>query len=103
MAPEAATRRIGPVTALVLLAGCLTEPGALSTSPAPVIESAVASPGPGNVMSAVVVVRLRHADSAMVRFGTARASALDSATPAVRVEEDSALIPVLGLLPGTAY
>jgi hypothetical protein len=96
-------RRIGPVTALVLLAGCLTEPGALSTSPPPVIESAVAFPGPGNVLSAVVVVRLRRADSAMVRFGTAQASALDSATPAVRVEEDSALIPVLGLLPGTGY
>jgi Arylsulfotransferase (ASST) len=88
---------------LVLLAGCLTEPGELSAPPAPVIDNAVASPGPGNALSIVAGVRLRYADSAIVRFGTVQEVTLDSVTPAVKVESDSALVPVLGLLPGTAY
>jgi hypothetical protein len=84
----------------VLLAGCLTEPVELSTA---AIDSAAVSRVPGNAIGAVVTAHVRHADSALVMFGTVQAGALDSATPAVRVDEDSARIPVLGLLPETAY
>ncbi|MGH3859324.1 arylsulfotransferase family protein [Actinokineospora sp.] len=96
-------RCTGCAIVLVLLGGCLTEPGELAAPPAPVIDRADPSPGSGNALSAAVAVRLRYADSAIVRFGTVHGAALDSATPAVKVEGDSALIPVLGLLPGTAY
>jgi hypothetical protein len=87
------------LTVLVLLGGCTTEPG----EPPPVIERAVASAGDGNALSAVVAARIRNADSARVRFGPGNTGEPDSATPAVPVEGDSALIPVLGLLPETAY
>ena len=90
------------VTTFVLLAGCLTESGELST-PAPVIDDAAVRQVPGNALGAVVTVHLQHADSALVRFGAGQGAPLDSATPAVEVEEDSAFIPMLGLLPGTAY
>jgi len=90
------------VTTAVALAGCLTEPGELST-PAPVIDNAAVSRVSGNALGAVVTAHLQHADSALVRFGTGQDAPLDSATPAVKVEEDSAFIPMLGLLPGTAY
>lgn len=96
-------RPAAPIVALVLLAGCLTEPGGPAVGPPPGIESALASPRAGNVLSVVVAVRALHADSALVRFGTAQAGALDSATPAVTIAEDTALIPVLGLLPETGY
>jgi hypothetical protein len=85
---------------VVLLAGCLTEPVELAT---PVIDGAAVSRMPDNALGAVVTARARHADSAVVMFGTVQAGVLDGATPAVKVEEDSALIPVLGLLPETAY
>ncbi len=67
-------------------------PGILSSS---VTANAV------NVLSAVVSVRLRDADSVVVRYGIT--PAVDSATPAVAVQGDSAIVPVFGLLPGTPY
>jgi hypothetical protein len=94
-------RRAGLVFALAPLVGCLTEPG---DAPAPpIIDQAAAHHAGGNVLSAVVGARIRFADSADVRFGTVESGALDSATAAVPVLGDSATIPVLGLLPGTAY
>ncbi len=89
-----------PMVVVVCLAGCLTEPVELSM---PAVDSTAVSTVPGNALGAVVTAYVRHADSAVVEFGTAQAGVLDSATPAVRVEEDSAIIPVLGLLPETAY
>ena len=88
---------------LILLAGCATEPGDLQAPPAPEIGGAAAVAGTANVLSALVTVRVRQADSVLVRFGTLPVAALDSATPAVRVEGDSALVPVLGLLPAVSY
>jgi hypothetical protein len=56
------------------------------------------------VLSAVVTVRVRGADSVAVRFRVADlASTVDSVTPAVGVAGDSAVVPVLGLLPGQRY
>lgn len=95
--------RATPLLGAILLGGCATEPGDLQVPPAPEIEAAAAAAGAANVLSAVVTVHLRHGDSVLVRFGTAPGAALDSAAPAVRVEGDSAVVPVLGLLPATAY
>jgi len=57
---------------------------------------------PNNVVSVVVTTRARFADSVAVRYGLAGAR-LDSATPAVTPQDDSAVIPILGLLPETSY
>jgi hypothetical protein len=51
-----------------------------------------------------VTVRVRETDSVNIRFHIATAGAvIDSATPAVSIENGEATVPVLGLLPGTAY
>jgi hypothetical protein len=68
----------------------------------PEILGQAVSANPNNVLSAIVTGRTRDADSVGVRFGLT-ASALDSATPSVKVAGDSSLVPVLGLLPETAY
>jgi arylsulfotransferase ASST len=72
---------------------------------APAIDAAAVAPNPQNVLSAVVALRARRADSALVRFRLAAdlPSAADSATPAVSVSVDSAVLPVLGLLPASSY
>jgi hypothetical protein len=103
MTSEARPARPALVALLVLAAGCLTEPEPPRAVPAPAIDAAVAAPAPVNVLSAVVTVRVGNADSAVVRFGPAEAGGLDSVTPAVKVEHDSTLVPVLGLLPATTY
>ena len=87
------------VATMLLLAGCATEPG----PEPPAIDQADATHASVNVLSAVVTVRARFADSVFVRFGTVGAGVLDSVSPAVRVTDGSATIPVLGLLAGTAY
>ena len=93
---------VSPLIALLPLAGCTTGPDFGTPAP-PAIAHAMASPAPVNVLSAAVTLQLQHADSAIVRFGTVPSGALDSATPAIPVVSGSATIPVLGLLPGTAY
>jgi hypothetical protein len=55
------------------------------------------------VLSATAKLRLEHADSAVVRFGTVAEPALDSASAAATVDGDSSVVPVFGLLPETAY
>jgi hypothetical protein len=55
----------------------------------------------GNVLSAIVTVQARHADSVAVRFGPADRP-LDEITPAVPAA-GSVQIPVLGLRPETRY
>jgi hypothetical protein len=77
------------------------EPGSPPTFAPRVVTSAVA-PTPGNVLAAVVTARVRWADSVAARYGLA-GTALDSASPAVPWLGDSALVPVLGLLPDTTY
>lgn len=67
----------------------------------PVILSTSVAANAGNVLSALVSVRLQRADSVAMRYGVS--SILDSLTPAVAVRGDSAIVPVLGLLPKTSY
>ncbi len=86
----------------LLLAGCGTGPDDPPAAPPPEIAAVFVQPGVGNALSAVATAHL-NADSALVRFGAGQSPALDNATPAVRIEGDSAVLPVLGLLPATAY
>jgi hypothetical protein len=79
--------------------GAVTQP--VPCENAEVVASDVAVQA-GNVLAAVVTARTLRADSAAVRYGPA-ASAADSLTPVVRITGDSAVLPVLGLLPETEY
>jgi hypothetical protein len=93
------------VVAPLLLAGCGdgTAPED-ATAPLPVIETASVEANRNNALSAVVAVRAREADSVSVRFRLATASAaIESATPAVAMQDGEAAVPVLGLLPGQTY
>ena len=69
---------------------------------APRVLASTASPIPANALGANVAVRLRFTDSVAVRYGLA-GNMLDSTTPAVVPLGDSALVPVLGLVPDTVY
>ena len=95
-------RFLGALGAILLIAGCWGEPSSPAPPTAgPVFDAVAVSANPTNVLSAAVTVRVRLADSVAVHFGTG--PILDSVTPAVPVVADSAVVPVLGLLPGTAY
>jgi hypothetical protein len=88
----------------IVAGGC----GDASTDPRrpdpPAIEVAAAAPVSHNVLGVVVSVRARHADSAAVLYRLAEdAGAADSVTPAVAIVADSAVVPVLGLLPARRY
>lgn len=98
MRPQTIARAIG-VSAL--LAGCLHEPAAPRVVPS--IESTTATPGPHNVLSAHISVRVRRADSVAVRFHLEGSVGFDSITAAVEPISDSASVPVLGLLPERRY
>ena len=87
----------------VILASCATDSPAPRLPDQPVISSAAARVNPNNVISAIVTVRVQNADSVAVRFRVADPAANDSVTPAVQVVGDSAVIPVLGLLPARRY
>ena len=96
----------GGVVVLLLLAGCDEGPQGPCAEcgpapPPPVIGATAVTPGPHNVLSAVVVARVSGADSVRVRFGAA-GGPLDSMTPAAATGAgaDSLDLPVLGLLPG---
>jgi hypothetical protein len=91
------------VAAALLLAGCATGPDDDLSAPPPSIDQAAVSQDAGNVLSAVVTVHVRDADSAVVRYAPLGSPQLDSVTPAVPVVDDAAAIPVLGLLPDTGY
>jgi hypothetical protein len=94
---------LGAACAL-LVASCQRESLGVESRAAPAIGGASAAANPHNVLSAVVTVRVRGADSVAVRFRVADlASTVDSVTPAVGVAGDSAVVPVLGLLPGQRY
>ena len=89
---------------LVIALACNRDGGGFSpvtVPPSPEILSAAVTANPHNVLSALVSVRLRLADSVAVRYGTSPDA--DSITPAITVSGDSAVIPVLGLLPETRY
>ena len=72
--------------------------------PLPVIEHAAVQDNPSNVLSAVVVVRAAHADSAEVRFrALSMGQSTDSTTARVALEDGEALVPILGLFAGASY
>jgi hypothetical protein len=98
-------RAAATVLATSLLAACHDDDAARLTAPtAPAIAGASIAPNPTNVLSAVATVRVRDADSVAVRFSlTGDAVTVDGLTPAVTVAGDSAVVPILGLLPARAY
>ena len=103
-------RRSGMLAASALTLACSGDPLGLRPPyghppAAPAIDAAAVAPNPQNVLSAVVRLRVRRADSALIRFRLAEdlPSATDSATPAVSMAGDSADLPVLGLLPASSY
>ena len=87
---------------VALLAACSDEPSAPSGNAAEIIDASVV-PGPHNVLSAVAHVRVRGADEVAVAYALDGATNGDSITPRVPVTGDSAVVPVLGLLPERRY
>jgi hypothetical protein len=83
-----------------LLGACLEGPVGVTRHPAPVIDAASAVANPHNVLSAIVSVRVRNADSVAVRL---HPTADDSSPPATVPVGDTASIPVLGLRPEQRY
>src|SRR5687768_1551689 len=93
----------GTVAAIAFLGACRGDASdAIGPDLPVVVESSVAA-NPLNAISAVVSVRVRDADSVAIRFSIAGATGADSLTPAVRTVNDSAAVPVLGLVPSSAY
>jgi len=90
----------GIASAVALIAACSNEP--VGVGPPPAIDAAAVAANPSNVLSAVVAVGVRSADSVRVRYGL-EGSPLDSTTAAVVPQADAAAVPVLGLLPDTRY
>jgi hypothetical protein len=91
-------RRRGAIVCVTAAAlGCMHE---VSAPPpiAPSIGASSAVPNIDNVLSGVVTVHAHNADSVVVRFHTG-AALVDDVTAAVQMQGDSAIVPVLGLLP----
>ena len=85
------------------IAGCSGDSLGPAHAP-PTIDAATVVANQHNVLSAIVAVHVRGADSVAVRVRVADdLTATDSTTPAVPVVGDSATIPVLGLLAGRRY
>ena len=98
----ARARAVLAVLSAGVLMSCVGERQPLPPTELPVVVRAAVAPGPYNVLSAVVTAASLFADSALVRYGPAGGE-LDSVTPAVMVVGDQVQLPVLGLLPETAY
>ena len=96
--------RRSPLGASVLftgvLAGCLDAPAGPALRPVPTVDSAIVAANPHNVLSAIVSIRVRGADSVAVRL---EPPTDDSVTASVSVTADVALVPVLGLRPAQRY
>lgn len=83
-----------------MLAACLDGPAGVPRFPAPEIDEAAAVVSPHNVISAVVSMRVRDADSVAVRL---HPMTDDSITPAVLPVGDAVSVPVLGLRADQEY
>jgi arylsulfotransferase ASST len=88
------------VALLAVAAACGESPEAPDP---PQIDKAAAAPITSNALGAVVSVRVRGAVAVAVRYHVAGDVTGDSVTPDVRLFADTATVPVLGLLPATAY
>jgi len=95
-------RRAAALATLLLVVRCTSDDVVTPGPPAPEIIESAAAVNPNNVLSMAVTARIRFVDSVAVRYAVAGAG-LDSATPAVVPQGDSAVVPVLGLLPETGY
>jgi len=93
-------RWLGTCTAIGLLAACSRDPGGSGPASPPLIDAVRVGATSVNVLSALVTVHVRGADSVAVRYGAGAAVGL---SPAVIPADDSAVVPILGLLPGAAY
>jgi len=93
-------RVLGVVAAIGLVTACSNDLGGGAPASPSVIEAVRVAGTSVNVLSALVTVRVRGADSVSVRYGAGAALGL---TPAVIPTGDSAVVPILGLMPGTAY
>jgi len=92
------------VVVLFLLGACAVDrPTATGRSPAPSIDAVSVAANPNNVLSAVVTVAARDADSVVVRFLRAGTPAFESVSAAVVGTDGTASVPVLGLFPASDY
>jgi hypothetical protein len=93
-----------PIAASALAVACIGDSTGPGSSIPATIDAVSVESNPHNTISALVYVRVRHADSVAVRFRLDDWDTfVDSVTPAVVVLGDSAVIPVLGLLPTQRY
>ena len=88
--------------ALLALVACGPEDGTLAPCAAPQFLEASLRPLPANVLGAVLEAQVRDADSVGIRYGFP-GGGVDSVAPPVAGHNEAFLVPVLGLLPGTAY
>lgn len=98
--------RLHHVLCLAGLLGACTEHAGVAPPPpvAPSIDRAAVAASPYNALSAVVRASVRDADSVAVLYHLSDdVAAEDSSTAAVPAIGDSAVIPVLGLLPASRY
>ena len=104
MLPRGVRSRLGRLAAALAsaLAGGCDDQGIVSLPPVPEIVTSVVEANPNNVLSAIVSAELRFADSVAVRYGL-EGSERDGVTAAVRSPSESAVVPVLGLLPDQRY
>ena len=86
------------LAALAALGACATEPPA----DLPVLGTPSVTSLSGNVLGALVSVRVEGAESLAVRYGAA-GSALDGTTPSSVVRDGDVTLPVFGLRPSTTY
>jgi hypothetical protein len=97
-------KRAHLIVASALVVACISEPTDFGSSIPAIIDAVSVESNPHNAISAIVYIRVRHADSVAVRFRPVDGgTSVDSVTPAVPVLGDSAVIPVLGLLPTRRY
>ena len=96
--------RWSALCAATLLAACAEEPVGVPQPLPPAFVSSAVTPNANSVLSAVVTIRVQRADSVAVQFHLGDvSSAADSVPPAVAVAGDSAVVPLLGLLPDHSY
>jgi hypothetical protein len=94
--------RVVLLVSVVCLGACSEAVVAPPSLPLPVIGNATISPGPHNVLSAVVAANVSGADSVAVRIAIGP-GAVETVTPAVPAGDGAVEIPILGLRAATAY
>lgn len=104
MAPVGSVGRALVAGFALLFAACGKDLAGPANADAPRIGTATVSASSHNSLALIVSVGVTNADSAGVRFHLEEELlAQDSVTPPVQIVGDSAVIPVLGLLPGRSY